>query len=577
MGRIHVLPPDVAQKIAAGEVIERPVSVVKELVENSLDAGATDIRVELQAGGKKLIKVLDNGDGMNPEDAALCFGRHATSKIAGEADLETIGTLGFRGEALASIAAVSELILRTSDGGPDSGIRIERRGGELVSVRAAAFPKGTSLEVANLFFNLPGRRKFLRSDQSELGVITRYLGGAALAYPGVRFSLSHFQREILNCPPAESLRDRIFQLYGKEILGRIMEIDLTEGGNRVYGYGSLPPAGRREKTHQFFFVNRRPVKDRTLQAAINQAYRAFLEKDHFPEAFIFLTVPYGDVDVNVHPAKSEVRFRDTQFVFYLLLRAVEKAALDVRGVKEIYPTAAGEAPQSAVREPAGGGFGGRSASAGAAGEGPGSPQAGLFPGAVRLEAGPAALRVLGQYLDTYVIAAGDEGLLVIDQHNAHERILFEEYRELNAARRWPQKNALLPILLDLSPSQAVNLEGCREVLEGAGFRIEPMGERTFALTAFPDIFSAGEAEGAFLEILGAMEEETDPAKRTDRLLASLACRSAVKAHQPLPKEQMEFLVERLFRTANPAVCPHGRPILVKIEKGQIEKGLKRIT
>ncbi len=575
MGKIHILPPDVAQKIAAGEVIERPVSVVKELVENSLDAGATDIRVELQAGGKKLIKVLDNGDGMSPDDAALCFGRHATSKIAGEADLETIGTLGFRGEALASIAAVSELVLRTSDGGPDSGIRIERRGGELASVRAAAFPKGTSFEVANLFFNLPGRRKFLRSDQSELGVITRFLGGVALANPGVRFSLSHFHREILNCPPAASLRDRIFQLYGKEILGRIMEIDLTEGENRIYGYGSLPPAGRREKTHQFFFVNRRPVKDRTLQAAVNQAYRAFLEKDHFPEAFIFLTLPYGDVDVNVHPAKTEVRFRDTQFVFYLMLRAVEKAALDVRGVKEIYPTAAGEALQSAVRETAGG-FGGQPAVAEAGGKGAGSSPAGLFPGAARLDEGPAT-RVLGQYLDTYVIAAGGEGLLVIDQHNAHERILFEQYRELHAAGRWPQKNALLPVLLELSPAQVVTLEGGRTVLEGAGFRIEPMGERTFALTAFPDIFDAGEAEAAFLEILAGLDEETEPGRKADKMLATLACHTAVKAHQPLPKEQLEFLVDRLFRTANPAVCPHGRPVLLKVEKGQIEKGLKRIS
>ncbi len=564
-----------AQKIAAGEVIERPVSVVKELVENSLDAGATDIRVELQAGGKKLIKVLDNGDGMSPDDAALCFGRHATSKIAGEADLETIGTLGFRGEALASIAAVSELILRTSDGGPDSGIRIERRGGELASVRAAAFPKGTSLEVANLFFNLPGRRKFLRSDQSELGVITRFLGGVALANPGVRFSLSHFQREILNCPPAESLRDRIFQLYGKEILGRIMEIDLTEGENRIYGYGSLPPAGRREKTHQFFFVNRRPVKDRTLQAAVNQAYRAFLEKDHFPEAFIFLTLPYGDVDVNVHPAKSEVRFRDTQFVFYLMLRAVEKAALDVRGVKEIYPTAAGEAagPRSA-KLPAAGSAAGRPARNRPV-RSMDHPRPAFFRGQSGWTEGPAPARVLGQYLDTYVVAAGEEGLLVIDQHNAHERILFEQYRELNAAGRWPQKNALLPILLELSPAQVVTLEGGRTVLEGAGFRIEPMGERTFALTAFPDIFDAGEAEAAFLEIMAGLDEETEPGRKADKMLATLACHTAVKAHQPLPKEQMEFLVERLFRTANPAVCPHGRPVLLKVEKGQIEKGLKR--
>ncbi|OGD22406.1 MAG: hypothetical protein A2W03_01410 [Candidatus Aminicenantes bacterium RBG_16_63_16] len=570
MGRIRMLPPEVAQKIAAGEVIERPVSVVKELVENALDAGAGDIKVELQAGGKKLIKVLDNGEGMSPEDAGLCFGRHATSKIAVETDLDSIGTLGFRGEALASIAAVSELILRTSDGGPESGIRIERRGGELVSVRAAAFPKGTSVEVANLFFNLPGRRKFLRSDQSELGVVTRYLGGVALAYPGVRFSLSQSQREILNCPPAESLRDRIFQLYGREILDRIMEIDLAEGESRVYGFGSLPPSGRSEKTRQFFFVNRRPVKDRTMQAAVNQAYRVFLEKDMFPEAFIFLSLPYGDVDVNVHPAKAEVRFRDAQFVFYLLLKAIEKAALDVRGVKEIYPSPAGEAARTGVRDSSGRPFG-REAVEGM------TSQAPLFPAAGHPEEGPAAPRVLGQYLDTYVIAAGKDGLLVIDQHNAHERVLFDRYRQITDQKSWPQKNALLPILVDLSPSQVVSLESCRVVLEGAGFRIEPMGERTFALTAFPDIFDAAAAEAAFLEILGGLEEEREPARIADKMLATLACLTAVKAHRPLPQEQMEFLVERLFLTSNPGVCPHGRPILLKVEKARIEKGLKRTS
>jgi DNA mismatch repair protein MutL len=570
MTKIRMLPPEVAQKIAAGEVIERPFSVVKELVENALDAGSIDIKVELQAGGKRLIRVQDNGGGMSPEDAALCFGRHATSKITTEADLERISTLGFRGEALASIAAVSELILRTSDGGSEPGVRIERRGAELVSVRATAFPRGTSVEVANLFFNLPARRKFLRSDQSELGLVTRYLAGVALAYPEVRFSLTHVQREILNCPPVVGLRERIFQLYGKDTLDRIMEIDFTEGGSRVFGYGSRPPCGRPEKSRQLFYVNRRPVKDRTLQAAVNQAYRRFLEKDLFPEAYIFLSVPFGDVDVNVHPAKAEVRFRDSQLIFYLMLKAVEKAALDEMGVKEIYPVAGGEAGGTRVEEP--GGWPPRPPAAAA-----GASQAALFPEVARGERDQAWPRLLGQYLDTYIIAAGEDGLLVIDQHNAHERVLFDQYREINAGKRWPQKAALMPVLLDLSPSQVVNLESSRPVLEEAGFRVEPMGERTFALTAFPDIFAADEAERALLDILGELGEEKEPSRRADRILATLACHTAVKAHQVLPREQMEYLIERLFRSADRAVCPHGRPIIVKVEKSQIEKGLKRIS
>ena len=569
MARIQLLPPEVAQKIAAGEVIERPFSVVKELVENALDAGATEIRVELEAGGKKLIRVADNGSGMSPEDAAQCFARHATSKIAVEADLDQISTFGFRGEALASISAVSELVLRTSDGASESGLRIERRGGELVSVREIAFPRGTSLEAANLFFNLPVRRKFLRSDQSELGLVTRYLSGVALAWPNVRFSLMHGQREIMNCPPVGSLRERIFQLYGKDAIERLMEIDFGKADSRVFGFGSRPPAGRPQKAQQLFFVNRRPVKDRGLQAALNQAYRRFLEKNLFPEAYIFLSVPYGDVDVNVHPAKAEVRFRDSQFVFYLLLHAVEKAALDDRGVKEVYPEAAGVAGGAGVREP--GGW--ASLPLRPARE----DQAPLFAGSRPAAQGVAGPRLLGQYLDTYIVAAGEDGLLVIDQHNAHERVLFDEFREISASRRWPQKAALVPILFDLSPSQVVSLESSRQALEEAGFRVEPMGERTFALAAFPDIFGAEEARGSLLEILEGWEAESEPDRRSEKMLATLACHTAVKAHQVLPREQMEFLIERLFRTAHPSVCPHGRPILVKLERSQIEKGLKRVS
>jgi DNA mismatch repair protein MutL len=569
MAKIRLLTPEVAQKIAAGEVIERPFSVVKELVENALDAGASEVRVELQAGGKRLIKVQDNGTGMSPEDAAQCFARHATSKIAVEADLERIATLGFRGEALASIAAVSELILRTSEGGSGPGTRVERRGGELVSVREAAFPRGTSVEVANLFFNLPARRKFLRSDQSELGLGTRYLASVALAYPEVRFSLVHGQRDILSCPPVGSLRERIFQLYGKDTLDRIMAIDFSDGENRVVGFGSRPPSGRSDKARQLFFVNRRPVKDRALQAAVNQAYRKFLEKDLFPEAYIFLSVPFVDVDVNVHPAKAEVRFRDSQSIFYLVLRAVEKAALAERGVKAVYPEAGGEARGAMIRESAG-----RAQEPAAGG---GTTQPPLFSAGARPDREQTSPRLLGQYLNTYIVAAGEDGLLVIDQHNAHERVLFEEYQEISAAGRWPQKAALVPVLFDLSPSQVVNLEGCRQVLEEAGFRVEPMGERTFALAAFPDIFGAEEAERALLEILGELEDEREPGRRVEKLLATLACHTAVKAHQLLPREQMEYLIERLFQTANPAVCPHGRPILVKLEKSAIEKGLKRVS
>jgi len=567
MSKIQVLPPEVAEKIAAGEVIERPFSVVKELVENSLDAGATEIRVELQAGGKRLIRVQDNGAGMSPEDARLCLERHATSKISTEADLEKISTLGFRGEALASIAAVSELVLKTSDGRGEAGTQISRKGEAPAQVEVTAFPRGTSVEVGDLFFNLPARRKFLRSDQSELGLTVRYLTSAALAYPEVKFVLTHGRREIINCPAVGSLRDRIFQLYGKDTMEGLMAVDFREEESGISGFGSRPPRGKTDKAHQLFFVNRRPVKDRVLQAAFNQAYRGFLEKDLFPEAFLFLTMPAGEVDVNVHPAKAEVRFRDSQNVFYLVLRAAETAMLAEKGLKEIYPVREDHGGRSGVSErlewrafpgPAG----------------PGSETGALFPPAPEAQDKSARPQVLGQFLNMYIIAAGEDGLLVIDQHNAHERVLFEKYKEIDAQKKWPQQSPLIPVLFDLSDGQILVLENNRTLLEESGFVVEAMGGRTYVLNSFPDIFSAEEAKETLFALLEEMGEE-EAGKKREKVLATLACKSAVKANEPLPKEKMEFLVEELFRTANSAVCPHGRPIIVKIEKSQIEKGLKR--
>ncbi len=567
MARIHRLPSKISQKIAAGEVIERPFSAVKELVENSLDAGATEIGVELQAGGKKLIRVFDNGAGMSREDARICLDRHATSKITGEEDLERIATLGFRGEALASISAVSELVLRTSDGEEEAGTKVERAGGGRSSVEDIGFPRGTSVEVRNLFYNLPARRKFLRSDQAELNLIVRYLSSVALAFPEVRFSLVHSRREILNCPRVGTHRERIFQLYGKDVLEKLMEIDFEEKEGRVYGYGSRPPSGKTDRAHQLFFVNRRPVRDRTLQAALNQGYRGLLEKDLFPEAFLFLALPYAEVDVNVHPAKAEVRFRDGQFIFYLMLRAVEKAVRGDRGIKEVYPSPGGEGSHLRVEETSASGmFPGKESSE--LGSGP------LFSPAAESRKGAAPLFVLGQYLNTYIVAAGEEGLFIIDQHNAHERVLFEKYKEIDILKRWPQKIPLVPLLLDLSPAQLLGLEKNQPLLEETGFRADPMGGRTFALSGFPDIFEPEAAKEVFLSLLEEIGEG-ELERRREKLLATLACRTAVKANEALPREKMEYLVEELFKTANPALCPHGRPIVIKVEKNQIEKSLKR--
>jgi DNA mismatch repair protein MutL len=565
MPRIKRLSFEISQKIAAGEVIERPFSVVKELVENSLDAGASEIRVDLQTGGKTIIRVQDDGAGMSREDAELCFERHATSKIVDEDDLERISTLGFRGEALASIAAVAEIVLKTADGRDKQGTQVVRKGGDLVSVTAVAFPRGTGVEVRDIFYNLPARRKFLRSERSELSQIVRYLSGVALAYPEVRFSLHHGKRQVLDCPRVEGFRERLFQIYGRETLERLVEVDFQEGGGRLFGYVSRPPGGRRDKNHQLFFINKRPVKDRVLQAALNQAYRGHLEKDLFAEAFLLLSLPYNEVDVNVHPTKAEVRFRDSQLVFYLLLRSVETALLKEKGLKEVYAVPQETDSRRRVEETTPlrlEGIDRRGA----------FPQR-TFPAPAQPAKEEEPTRVLGQYLDMYIIAAGEDGLLVIDQHNAHERVLYERYKEIDARKSWPQKRPLIPILIDLSPSQVVNLEKDQAVLEEAGFRAEEMGGRTYALTSFPDIFEAEEARGVFIELLD--ESEGEVGRKRERILMTLACRTAIKAHESLTLDKMEYLVQELLRTSNPSLCPHGRPIIVRVGRNEIEKGLKR--
>ena len=591
MKKIHLLPEDVAQKIAAGEVVERPVSVVKELVENALDAGASEIRVDLVDGGKALIKVRDDGAGMDREDAALCFRRHSTSKIAREEDLEHIATLGFRGEALASIAAVSRLTLRTSDGSADRGTMIEREGERLVSVTDIAFPRGTSVEVRDLFFNLPARRKFLRSGQSELGPVTKYITQAALASPGVRFTLVHGTREIVACPPVSTLRERVFQIFGRKMVDGLMDVAAADGEARLEGLASLPLAGRPDKTVQYFFVNGRPVKDRILMAALSQAYTGILEKGRSPEAFLFLTLPFSDVDVNVHPAKSEVRFKETQIVFRLVLRAVGEGAARGHTIKEVVPVDGRLIPSAGIAEGRGEflapGLGFESAGADAllgepkgdkpleARDGPG----GLYrryasPVATPVAGGSSAPAVLGQYANMYIIVTAEDGLLVVDQHNAHERVLFDKYREIDRMKAWPRKTLLIPPLLELAPSAAVALEANAALFEDFGFRVEAMGGRSYALREYPDLFKTEEAGDIFL---GLLEEAAGTAAedRRERMLATMACKSAIKAGEPLTREKMGYLVAELFKTSQPALCPHGRPIVVRVERSLIDKTIGR--
>ena len=565
MSKIVLLSPDVSQKIAAGEVIERPFSAVKELVENSLDAGASEIKTELHSGGKRLIRVTDDGQGMNREDALLCFERHSTSKISGVNDLDRIATLGFRGEALPSISAVSRIILKTSDGKGEKGTLIEREGEEVKQVSDIAFPKGTSIEVRDLFFNLPARKKFLRSERAELSWITRYVTHVSLAYPGVRFSLVHGKRHVFDYPSVKTLKERIFQVYGKSLLEHLMEVDHEEEGRRLNGFASVPPSGRRDRTHQLFFVNRRLVKDRNLQAGLNQAYRGFLEKDQFSEAFLFLSCPYEDVDINVHPAKAEIRFTDPHAFFQIILHSIEKAMLKKQGIKEVYPASESAKRRLRIEE----GMRERSFLS------PERKQEAWTDVLPPPEKGERVFpRILGQYQDTYIIASSEDGILIIDQHNAHERVLFEKYQDIDKKKKWPQKLVLFPVLFELSPSQVLSLEGNQAVLEDAGFRVEAMSGRSISLKEFPDLFKEEEAKEIFLSLIEDIKGDKIKDKKV-KLLATLACKTAVKAGQPLSFEKMSYLVEELFKTSNSSLCPHGRPVMVKIERKEIERGLKR--
>jgi DNA mismatch repair protein MutL len=571
VNKIHLLPEDISQKIAAGEVIERPASVVKELVENSLDAGASQIKIELAEGGKKLIRVKDDGCGMSRKDALLSFERHSTSKIRREHDLEEIATLGFRGEALPSISAVSRMTLITFDGAEKRATRIDRKGEKNLHTQDAAFPKGTSVEVRDLFFNLPARKKFLRTERSELSQIVKLLTHFVLAYPMVKFSLQHGKRAVFDYPTVGGLKERIYQMHGKSVLDELMEIDFEEDGRRVSGYVSRPPSGRRDRSRQLFFVNRRPVRDRMLMASLSQAFKGYLEKDHFPQAYVFLQIPFSEVDVNVHPAKAEVRFDHSQSVFQLVQKGIAKAVARELGIKEIQPeerekpTPSAEVPvrtyPGETRTPPLWKTQGERV----------SDLDGLF---VRRQKEEAYPRVLGQYLDAYIVASDEEGLLVIDQHNAHERVLYEKYKQIAREKKWPRKLALLPILFEFSPSQEMSFEKHQELLEETGFRVENMGGRSYALKEYPDVFKEKEAKEIFLSLLEDVKEEGFKDKK-EKILATMACKTAVKAGEPLPYEKMSYLVEELFKTSHPSLCPHGRPVLLKLDRKRIEKEIGR--
>ncbi len=594
MGKVHRLSPELANQIAAGEVVERPASVVKELVENAIDAGATRVIVTSELGGKKLIRVEDDGTGMEPEDAQLALDRHATSKIARSEDLEAILTHGFRGEALPSIASVSHLVLRTRPAGSASGTEVRANGGTLSSVREVGAPQGTSVEVSDLFYNLPARRKFLKSDGAESAQVSRLVTQLALAYPEIGFTLTSAGRRVMECPPVHSLADRFYQLYGER--DDLVEVGKEASGIRVFGLvAALAEQGPR-RGPQNIFVNRRIVKDKTVAHAIIEAYSVASVKERSPEVHLFIEMAPDQVDVNVHPTKAEVRFRNQSVVHEVVRRAIG-AALGTGPAPELQLHREEAAPAQPVTMTFPGLLGGiypnrwapvpAQAALGPVPGWPASPQ----PPAEAPAAGPAPLKgpvatlgvrpmvPLGQFRDTFIIAIDEEGIAIVDQHVAHERVLFERVMQRLTEGRLESQLLLEPLVIELSASGCEVLVRRAGELQRFGFDIAEFGRQSVRVAAVPALLTPDEsvaAVRALAEDLDGLDRGATVEEALKRIAATTACHAAVKANAPLTHEQMAHILEELRRTAYSTICPHGRPVMLRLTRREIEKNFQRI-
>jgi DNA mismatch repair protein MutL len=646
MGRIHVLSEHVANKIAAGEVVERPASVLKELLENSLDAGATRIRVQIEAGGKKLIQVTDNGCGMVRDDVMLAFERHATSKIKDADDLLNIHTLGFRGEALPSIASVARVLLETRDADQDSGTVLEIAGGKILRVEEAGLPQGTSLAVRDLFFNTPARKKFLKAESTELSHIASLVTHYALAHPEKHFELHSATEAMLVAAPVASHSDRIYQIFGRETLDQLVPMAATmklervgipepppwrrgedyappvPGDIRLHGFISKPELQKLNRNSIYVFVNGRLIRDRMVQHAIIEGYRNILAPTVFPVVLLFIELPNEEVDANVHPSKTEVRFRQHTLVHDFVRESVRTALMKARPVPQFtreimaQPTAA---PGLSPGAQAHGGnefalkpeaptlmserlqFGGETitvdANMAVSGFGPvGAPTIAQSvnghadacgnvledePQEIVDQLALASLRPLGQVRDSFILAVNPDGLWIIDQHVAHERVLFEKIlheRAQNSAAQDGQR-LLMPLIVELTPGQQAVFTEISEELQRNGFEVDLFGTRTVAIKTAPGGVRPADVEKMLVELLDQFEREEQVLnldKIRAKIAASIACHAAIKINMPLEQNKMEWLLKELAKTECPMTCPHGRPVVLRYSVKEIQKAFKRI-
>jgi DNA mismatch repair protein MutL len=593
--RIRVLPGNLANQIAAGEVVERPASVVKELVENSIDAGARRIAIAIELGGKRLIRVEDDGQGMVAEDARLAVERHATSKIARAEDLDGIATLGFRGEALPSIASVSHFVLRSRAHGTVSGTEVRVNGGAIASVAEVGMPEGTSIEVADLFYNLPARRKFLKSDGAESAQVSRLVTQLALCYPEIGFRLTSAGRKVLECPPVSALRDRLFQLYGERT--DLIEVRRETGDVKIVGYVAALAEQGPTRGPQNVFVNRRIVRDRTIAHAIIDAYSVASIKERSPEVHLFVSMPHTAVDVNVHPTKAEVRFRDQSYVHEVMRRALgDTLGRGPAPELQLEAPRPFESPGTTLPLPAS--YAGTFPSRWTVGSGPVEPshQGALAPahlGTVapshlrtiepnESSAGPPVFRpmiALGQFRDTFIVAVDDEGIAIIDQHVAHERVLFERIVERFTAGRLESQRLLEPMLIELSAGARQTLAAHAGKLERMGFELEEFGGSAVRIAAVPALLTREDSEAAIRALaqdLEGLEAESKVDDALKRIAATMACHAAVKANYPLTSEKMAHILEELQQTAYSTICPHGRPVMLRLTRREVEKNFQRI-
>ena len=559
---IKVLEHDMVSRIAAGEVVERPASVVKELIENSLDAGATAVSVEVRGGGVSLIRVSDNGVGIPAPELPLAFQRHATSKVETPQDLAAIATLGFRGEALPSIAACAEVEVVTRTPGEVAGAYVRLLGGVVVEEGGRGSPQGTVVTVHHLFRDHPARLKFLKPAATESGHISHIVGQYALAFPEVRFTLTVDGRRALVTAGSGRLGDVLVEVYGADIAGAMVPVVERDGVPRVTGHVSRPELTRSSRSHMSFFVNRRFVRSRVCVRAVEEAYRGLLMTGRYPVAVLTVWLPREEVDVNVHPAKVEVKFRSEREVFEVVQRAVREALVEEMAVPAMRGAPRAPAPPlPPTRRP----------SPLAAAQGP-PPAA---PAGAELGLRLPILRVLGQLLQTYIVAEGPDGLYLVDQHAAHERILFERVRSQRERGEVEVQGLLEPLAVELMPRQAETLLSEGECLASYGFAVEPFGERTCLVRAVPAALARGEVVTALVDILDALGQVGEPDTREERIAQSLACHSAVRAGQALSMEEMRHLLGELELAHLPHTCPHGRPTMVCTSIAQLERDFGR--